>query len=53
MEAEADPYSPRSATYYVSEVVKNYRLAESAAREHLTQSMQILKTLENSKMPGK
>lgn len=52
-EAEVDPYSPRSASYYVSEVVKSYKQGESAAREHLTQSIQILKTLENSKMPGK
>lgn len=44
-EAILNPYSPRSPTYYISEVVKNYREAQSAAREHLSQSLQILKTL--------
>jgi hypothetical protein len=52
-EAVLNPYSPRSPTYYVSEVAKSYREPRSAAREHLTQSLQILKTLENSKMTGK
>lgn len=48
-----NPYSPRSHNYYLSEVVKHYKDSKSAAREHLATSIQILKTLENSKMPTK
>lgn len=48
-----NPYSPRSQTYYVSEVIKNYKDLKSTVREHLATSIQILKTLENSKMPTK
>ena len=47
------PYSTRNNTYYVSEIIKNYKDRRSAAREHIISSLQILKALENSKMPTK
>lgn len=46
-----NPYSPRSNTYYVSEVLKAYKEEKSQVREHLLSSMHLLKTLESSKRP--
>lgn len=48
-----NPYSPRHSNYYISEIIKNYKDPKSNAREHLTTSLQILKAMENSKMPSK
>jgi hypothetical protein len=50
---EENPYSPRNSTYYVSEVIKNYRDPKSSVKEHLDTSLQILKALEKSKLPTK
>jgi hypothetical protein len=37
--------SPSNSTYYLSEVLKSYKDAQSPVREHLTTSLQILKAL--------
>ena len=51
MPPAADPYSLSYSQYYVSEVLRTYQDPSSTAREHLTTSLQILKSMENSKMP--
>lgn len=48
-----DPYSPRHNTYYVSEVVRAYKEENSIAREHLVNSIQLLKMLGRSRMATK
>lgn len=47
-----NPYSPRSNVYYVSEVAKTYKDDNSLAKVHIVQSLQILRTLENTRMPS-
>ena len=47
-----NPYSPRSNLYYVSEVAKTYKDDNSLAKVHIVQSLQIMRTLENTRMPS-
>lgn len=41
----SNAYSSATSTYYISEVVRSYKVAKSAAREHLISSVNILKAL--------
>lgn len=45
----SNPYSPRHNVYYVSELVRAYKDEQSLAKEHLLNSLNILKMLEKSK----
>ena len=46
-----DPYSPRHNIYYVSEIVRAYKEENSLAREHLVNSIHLLKMLARSRLP--
>ena len=41
----SDPYSAADSHYYVSEVLKGYKDSKSVVKEHLTTSLQILKSM--------
>ena len=41
----SNAYASAGSTYYLSEVLKSYKVAKSAAREHLISSVNILKAL--------
>lgn len=41
----SNAYASATSTYYLSEVVRSYKVAKSAAREHLISSVNILKAL--------
>jgi hypothetical protein len=47
-----NPYSPRHNTYYVSEIVRAYKEENSLAREHLINSMHLLKMLGRARLPS-